>query len=120
MLPAPPLSLLTWDRFYANEKEVGEAVGQSGLKRSDVFIATKVLSSARSADKTYESLLKSVHKIDGENGYVDLTLIHTAIGVSKARKYMYLALDKLLEDGRRGVLGLHLPSRNFKGRLVIE
>jgi diketogulonate reductase-like aldo/keto reductase len=28
-------------RFYGNEKEVGEAVRQSGLKRSGVFIATK-------------------------------------------------------------------------------
>jgi diketogulonate reductase-like aldo/keto reductase len=56
-------------QFYGNEEEVGEAVRQSGLKRSDIFITTKVMSTSGSLDKTYESVLNSVKKIDGENGY---------------------------------------------------
>ena len=30
-------------RYYTREQEVGEAVRQSGLKQSDVFIPTKIL-----------------------------------------------------------------------------
>jgi diketogulonate reductase-like aldo/keto reductase len=101
-----PFSADSQSRYYANEKEVGEAVRQSGLNRSDVFITTKIISSAGSVEKTYQSLLDSVHKIDGKDGYVDLFLIHTASGGSKARKEMYLALEKLLEDGKTKAIGV--------------
>ena len=93
-------------RFYANEKEVGEAVRQSGLKRSDVFITTKIISGAGSPEKTYQSLLDSVHKIDGEDGYVDLFLMHTASGGSDTRKEVYQALEKLLENGKTRSIGV--------------
>jgi diketogulonate reductase-like aldo/keto reductase len=93
-------------RYYANEKEVGEAVRQSGLKRSEVFITTKILSAAGSVDKTYQKLIESVNKIDGEDGYVDLFLIHTASGGSKNRKEIYQALEKLLESGKTKSIGV--------------
>lgn len=93
-------------QFYGNEKEVGEAVRQSGLKRSDVFITTKVLSASGSVDKTYESVLDSVKKIDGENGLVDLFLIHTARGGKAARKEMWLALEKLHGAGKARSIGV--------------
>jgi diketogulonate reductase-like aldo/keto reductase len=92
-------------RYYANEKEVGEAVRESDLKRSDVFITTKILFAAGSVEKAYEKALESVHKIDGKDGYVDLFLIHTASGGSKARMEMWLALEKLLEEGKTRAIG---------------
>jgi diketogulonate reductase-like aldo/keto reductase len=81
-------------------------VQQSGLKRSDVFITTKILKSAGSVDETYEKLLDSVHKIDGKDGDVDLFLIHTPSGGSKARKEMWLALERLLENGKTKAIGV--------------
>jgi diketogulonate reductase-like aldo/keto reductase len=93
-------------QFYGNEKEVGEAVRQSDLKRSDVFITTKVMYASGSVDKTYESVLGSVKKIDGENGLVDLFLIHTARGGMVARKEMWLALEKLHEAGKARSIGV--------------
>ncbi|KAN0115407.1 putative aldo-keto reductase [Hyaloscypha variabilis] len=92
-------------QYYANEKEVGEAVRESGLKRADVFITTKILFATGSVEKTYEKVLESVHKIDGKDGYVDLFLIHTASGGWKARKEMWLALEKLLEEGKTRAIG---------------
>ncbi|KAE9378741.1 putative aldo-keto reductase [Stipitochalara longipes BDJ] len=92
-------------QYYANEKEVGEAVRESGLKRSEVFITTKILTAAGSVEKTHEKLLESVQKIDGKDGYVDLFLVHTASGGSKARKEMWLALEKLLADGKARAIG---------------
>ena len=92
--------------MYGNEKEVGEAVRQSGLKRSDVFITTKIWSAAGSVEKSYQELLSSVHKIDGEEGYVDLFLIHQAGGSAGSRKEMYQALEKLLENGKTRSIGV--------------
>jgi len=93
-------------QFYGNEKEVGEAVRLSDLKRSAVFITTKVMYASGSVDKTYESVLGSVKKIDGENGLVDLFLIHTASGGMAARKEMWLALEKLHEAGKARSIGV--------------
>jgi len=93
-------------QYYANEKEVGEAVRQSGLKRSDVFVTTKILSRGGSVEKSYQSLVNSVHKINGEDGYVDLFLIHSASSGSAGRKEMWLALEKLLEAGKTRSIGV--------------
>jgi len=93
-------------QYYANEKEVGEAIRQSGLKRSDIFITTKILSPEGSVEESYRKVLDSVQKIDGEDGYVDLFLIHSPNAGSKARKEMYLALEKLLENGKTRSIGV--------------
>ena len=64
------------------------------------------MSSSGSVEKTYQSVLNSVHKIDGEKGYVDLFLIHTASGGAKSRKEMWLALEKLHEEGKAKSIGV--------------
>ena len=93
-------------QFYANETEVGKAVRQSGLKRSDVYLTTKILSAGGSVDKSYQKCLDSIKKIDGENGYVDLFLIHQGNVGSRARKQMWLALEKLHQEGRAKTIGV--------------
>ena len=75
------------------------------MKRSEIFITTKILFAAGSVDNTYEKLLESVRKIGGKDGCVDLFLIHTASGGSEARKEMWLALEKLLEEGKTRAIG---------------
>lgn len=93
-------------RYYANEKKVGKAVRQSGLKRSEVFITTKILSPGGNVEKSYESCLESVKKIDGEDGYVDLFLMHSASSGSKLGKEMWCALERLLEEGKVKSIGV--------------
>ena len=85
---------------------MGKAVRQSGLPRSDIFITTKVMYGSGSVEKTYQRVLDSVHKIDGEKGYVDLFLIHTASGGAKSRKEMWLALEKLHNEGKARSIGV--------------
>jgi diketogulonate reductase-like aldo/keto reductase len=55
-------------QYYENEKEVGEAVRQSGLNRSEVFITTKIEFNKGSVEESYRCLLESVRAIDGEDG----------------------------------------------------
>lgn len=95
-------------QFYGNEKEVGEAVRQSGLKRSDVFITTKILTAKGSAEKTYQSVLASVKAIEGEgdDGAVDLFLVHSANVGSKSRKEIWIALERLHAEGRAKSIGV--------------
>lgn len=93
-------------QYYGNEKEVGEAFRQSGLKRSDVFITTKLDECQGSVEKTYQCLLDSVTAIDGEDGEVDLFLVHTADIGSADRKEAWIALEKLLEAGKTRSIGV--------------
>lgn len=93
-------------QYYQNETEMGEAVRQSGIQRNGVFLTTKILSPGGSADKTYKICLDSVHKIDGEKGYVDLFLLHTPSGGPAAVKEMYQALEKLESEGKARSIGV--------------
>lgn len=93
-------------QYYENEAEVGEAVRQSGIPRSEVFITTKILSAKGSVEKSYQSVLESVRAIDGEDGYVDLFLIHNATVGAAARKELWLALEKLHKEGKAKSIGV--------------
>ena len=59
---------------YGNEKSVGKAIKDSGLKREDIFITTKVPAEI----KTYEGAVKHIEESLANLGvdYIDLHLIH--------------------------------------------
>ena len=59
---------------YSNEGEIGETIAQSGVKRDDLFITTKIKPDNYSADKLVPSLRESLDKLQMDA--VDLTLIH--------------------------------------------
>ncbi len=60
--------------FYGNEKEVGEGMRQSGIKREDIFVCTKVRETHLMPDKFSQSLGESLANL--KLPYVDLLLIH--------------------------------------------
>ena len=97
-------------QFYANETEVGEAIKSSGLKRGEIFATTKILGAAGSVEKSYRKCVESVEKIDGGSdggkGYVDLFLIHSPNSGAEKRKEMWLALERLYEEGRAKSIGV--------------
>lgn len=93
-------------QYYENEGEVGEAIRQSGLPRDRVFVTTKILKVAKSVDENYAACLESVDRIGGEDGYVDLFLIHSPRGGTQKRRDLWLALERLYEEGRARAIGL--------------
>ncbi|GAB7359487.1 hypothetical protein MBLNU230_g6132t1 [Neophaeotheca triangularis] len=93
-------------QYYANEKEVGEAVRQSGLQRKDVFITSKIISPGSTDEETEQALRDTVRKIDGEDGYVDLMLIHNGSVGAEKRKKLWLALEKLQQQGKFKAIGV--------------
>lgn len=63
---------------YMNEKAVGEAVRESGIKREDVFVTSKVWVQ----DISYESAKQAIDRSLRELGfdYLDLMLLHQPMG----------------------------------------
>ncbi|NQD56453.1 2,5-didehydrogluconate reductase DkgB [Pseudomonas sp. CM25] len=61
-------------QIYKNEAEVGQAIAESGVPRSDLFITTKIWVDNYAADKLVPSLRDSLQKL--RTDHVDLLLIH--------------------------------------------
>jgi diketogulonate reductase-like aldo/keto reductase len=81
-------------QVYGNEAEVGKAVHECGLKREDVFVTSKVLTPDDDDQATYKKVLESVKKIDGEDGYLDLMLIHNSTAGPEGVKKMWQAIRR--------------------------
>lgn len=88
--------------LYGNEKEVGEAIRQSGQKREKFFVTTKLWNT----DQGYDSTLRAFEESDKRLGlgYVDLYLIHWP----GKDKYVetYRAMERLLKEGRVRAIGV--------------
>lgn len=85
--------------FYQNEEEVGSAVrdflkNHSEVKRSDIFICTKVWNHLHEPDEVKWSLNNSLEKFGLD--YVDLFLVHWPIAAEKNEQMM----PKLNEKGQ--------------------
>lgn len=93
-------------QYYANEEQVGQALRESGLKREEVYLTTKILSPGSDVDSTYKSVLESVEKLAGKDGYVDLFLIHSPNAGPEKRKLMWLALEKAKAEGKAREIGV--------------
>lgn len=59
---------------YANEEAVGRGIKNSGVKRDDIFLTTKVWVSNGGYENAKKSIEESLKKLDTE--YIDLLLIH--------------------------------------------
>ncbi|MCO7127113.1 aldo/keto reductase [Sporolactobacillus shoreicorticis] len=88
--------------IYRNEAGVGEALRQSGMKRDDVFITTKVWNADQGYDSTLAAFDTSMKKLGIET--VDLYLIHWP--VAGKYKETWKAMEKLYKDGRARAIGV--------------
>lgn len=61
-------------QIYENEAEIGQAIAESGVPRSSLFVTTKIWVDKLAASRLIPSLRESLGKL--RTGHVDLTLIH--------------------------------------------
>lgn len=80
--------------IYDNETEVGEAVRNSGVKREELFITSKVWNTDQGYDETLRAFEASLKRLDFD--YLDLYLTHWAI----PGKYVdtYRAIQRLYDE----------------------
>ena len=90
---------------YLNEREVGEGIRRSGLRRDQVFIETKVWISDYGYDATLHAFEKSARKLGVDK--LDLLLLHQPLPSAFDRTLeAYRALEKLLADGKVRAIGV--------------
>jgi diketogulonate reductase-like aldo/keto reductase len=90
---------------YGNERQVGEAVLNSGISRADVFLETKIWISDYGYDETLHSFDKSARKLGVDQ--IDLLILHQALPSAFDRTLgAYRALETLLADGKVRAIGV--------------
>ncbi len=90
---------------YGNERQVGEAVHNSGVDRSEVFLETKIWISDYGYDKTLHGFEKSARKLGVDQ--IDLLILHQALPSDfEATLEAYRALETLLADGKVRAIGV--------------
>ena len=80
--------------LYGNERGVGEAVAESGIARSGVFVTSKVWNSDQGYDSTLKAFERSLDRLGFE--YLDLYLIHWPVK-GKFRE-TWRALERLYDQ----------------------
>ena len=93
---------------YQNERGVGEAVKQSGLKRGEVWITTKLWPSEYGEGKTLEAVDKMLERL--QTDYIDLLLLHQQVGD-------YLGAWKDMEKAVKSCKVRSIGISNFKENL---
>ncbi|MBM7458598.1 aldo/keto reductase [Rhodococcus coprophilus] len=90
---------------YLNEREVGQAVAQSRVERSDIFLETKIWITDYGYDSTLHAFDKSATKLGVEQ--IDLLILHQALpGEFDLTIDAYKALETLLADGKVRAIGV--------------
>jgi 2,5-diketo-D-gluconate reductase A len=90
--------------MYGNEKEVGEAVRESGLDRADVFVTSKLNNGFHAHDDAMKAFDESLAALQFE--YVDLFLIHWPL--PKVGDYVetWRAMEEMYRSGRAKSIGV--------------
>ena len=90
---------------YGNERQVGEAVADSGVDRSEVFLETKIWISDYGYDETLHGFDKSARKLGVDQ--IDLLILHQALPSEfESTLQAYRALETLLADGKVRAIGV--------------
>jgi diketogulonate reductase-like aldo/keto reductase len=90
---------------YGNEREVGQAIRDSGVPRDEIFIETKIWISDYGYEETLHGFEKSAAKLGVDT--IDLLILHQALPSDfEKTKEAYRALETLLADGKVHAIGV--------------
>jgi methylglyoxal/glyoxal reductase len=88
--------------MYGNEKGVGAAIRESGLRREEVFVTTKVWNDEQGYGRTLAAIEKSLDRLD--MNYVDLYLVHWPI--PSLMDETWRAMEEVLASGKARAIGV--------------
>ena len=101
-------SLVDTANAYINERAVGRGMKESGMKRGDIFLSTKLWPSEYENPDAVDETLERLG-----TDYVDLLYIHQPAGNWMAG---YRQLEKAYKEGKAKSIGIS----NFEGRYIEE
>ena len=101
-------SLVDTANAYVNERAVGRGMKDSGVKREDIFLSTKLWPSEYENENAVDETLERLG-VD----YVDLLYIHQPAGNWLAG---YRQLEKAYKEGKAKAIGIS----NFEGKYIEE
>jgi diketogulonate reductase-like aldo/keto reductase len=89
-------------KVYGNEPDVGRAIRESGIARSEIFVTTKLWNSDQSYENTLRACEESLNKLGLD--YLDLYLLHWP--VAGLRLESWRAMEKLVTEGKCRAAGV--------------
>ena len=98
---------------YGNEREVGEAIRDSGVPRDDLFVTTKIARGELVGDRVGPATDESLRRLGLD--YVDLLLIH----FPSEDVPLKVTLDAMVEQKDAGKVR-HIGVSNFRSALLEE
>lgn len=106
---------------YQNEAAVAQAVEESGVARSDLFLTTKLWCSDHGTKRTKRAIVKSLRAL--QTDYIDLYLIHapdnqgtTPTEIRRLRLESWMAMEEAYRAGTLKAIGVS----NFEPRHIDE
>ncbi len=97
-------------RFYENEADIGEAVRESGIRREELFICSKVWPTMLGAEKLKESFEASCESLGTD--YLNMYLIHWPKAGQSDEEWIpklresWTVMEDLYKEGRIRAIGL--------------
>lgn len=93
--------LIDTAHMYGNEREIGRALAQSSVPRSELFITTKIDQRSNSYKKANKGVDASLERLGLD--YLDLVLIHEPYPEAPD---MYRALEESMQAGKIRAIGI--------------
>ncbi|MFJ9341912.1 aldo/keto reductase [Streptomyces sp. NPDC101733] len=91
-------------QMYGNEKEVGQAVRESGLDRADVFVTSKLDNGAHAHDDVLRAFDGSLDAMGLD--HLDLFLIHWPLPTRRDVVETWKAMEEIYRSGRAKAIGV--------------
>lgn len=91
-------------QIYQNEADIGDALRESCVKRSDIFLTTKVWINALNDGPLQKSVDSSLQKL--KTDYIDLLLIHWPITEEVSFDVQMKALQEVQKQGKAKLIGV--------------
>jgi 2,5-diketo-D-gluconate reductase A len=106
--------------MYGNEREVGEAIGASGVDRDEVYVTSKLNNSFHRPDDARQAFDRTLSELGFD--HVDLFLIHWPLPTLYDGDYVstWRTLEEFKEDGRSRSIGVSNFQVDHLERLAAE
>jgi 2,5-diketo-D-gluconate reductase A len=104
--------------MYGNEKEVGQAVRESGIDRGEIFVTSKLNNGYHDPDDAMRAFQQSLDVLD--IGHIDLFLVHWPLPGVGDFVETWKAMERMYEGGDVRAVGVSNFKQHHLNRLFAE